>query len=291
VNNIGLVLEGGGMRGVYTGGVLEYFQEQQLYFPYVVGVSAGACNGASYISRQKGRNHKVTIDLVNHPNYISYKNLWRKRELFGMDFIFDEIPNSLVPFDYQTFEQVPEKFYIGTTDCHTGEPVFFEKSHCLRDDLSLVLKASSSIPLMAPVVKYKGLDLLDGGVSEPIPIHKSVRDGNDKHVVILTRPKGYQKQKQRFTWVLHKRFKQYPKLIEVMEHRYQKYNSSLQYIEEQERKGNAFVFRPSLSLKVGRIERNKEKLTELYTLGYNDAKKLHTQLNDWLEGSFDSCVE
>ncbi|QOY35739.1 patatin-like phospholipase family protein [Anaerobacillus isosaccharinicus] len=283
VEKVGLVLEGGGMRGVYTGGVLEYFQDHQLYFPYVVGVSAGACNGASYVSRQKGRNHQVTIDLVNHPNYISYKNFIRKKELFGMDFIFDEIPNKLVPFDYKTFWEVPQKFYIGTTDCHTGAPTYFEKSECSREGLSTVLKASSSIPLLAPIVSYNGKDLLDGGVSEPIPINKSIKDGNTKHVVILTRPQGYRKEKQRFSWLLHKPYRRYPKLIETMKMRHAMYNSSLQFIEEEEKKENVFVLRPSIPLKVGRIERDKDKLTELYQLGYNDARKQYSKLNKWLE--------
>ncbi|MDR2994393.1 MAG: patatin family protein, partial [Bacillus cereus] len=127
LENTGLVLEGGGMRGVYTGGILEYFMEQDLYFPYVIGVSAGACHAASYLSRQRNRNKTVNIDYASHPKYLSYKNLWRKRQLFDMDFIFHEIPEKHVPFDFETYFNSPERFLVGTTDCETGEPVYFEK--------------------------------------------------------------------------------------------------------------------------------------------------------------------
>lgn len=283
VENVGLVLEGGGMRGVYTGGVLEYFSEQELIFPYIIGVSAGACNAASYISRQKGRNKQVTIDLINHPKYLSYKNYLRNKQLLGMDFIFDEIPNQIVPFDYQTFAQAEQKFYIGTTDCHTGKPYYFEKSKLPNNDFATVLKASSSLPLIAPIVKYNGMNLLDGGISDPVPIKKSVLDGNKKNVVILTRNSGYQKKKQRFSWLLNRSYKNYPSLIEKMKERHNHYNFSLNYIEEQEKLGNIFVFRPSKALKVGRLERDKAKLTELYNLGYDDAKRLHQKLTTWLQ--------
>lgn len=283
MKNVGLVLEGGGMRGVYTAGVLEYFLDQGLFFPYIVGVSAGACNGASYVSRQKGRNYQVTIGLVNHPDYISYKNLFTKKELFGMKFIFHDVPKTHVPFDYETFAKVPQKFFIGATDCHTGKPVYFEKSSCIGEDLSNVLQASSSLPLMAPVVTYNGMDLLDGGISDPIPIKKAISDGFEKSVVILTRNLGYQKEKQRFGWMFHRLYRNYPKIVEAMQKRHENYNSTLKFIEEEEKKGKLFVFRPSIPLKVGRIERNKEKLTKLYELGYNDGKALYPKLINWLK--------
>ncbi|WNF38973.1 patatin family protein [Bacillaceae bacterium IKA-2] len=283
VVNIGLVLEGGGMRGVYTGGVLEYFSEQELIFPYIIGVSAGACNGASYISKQRGRNKQVTIDLIDHPKYLSYRNFLRHKQLLGMDFIFDEIPNQIVPFDYQTFAEAKQKFFIGTTDCHTGKPHYFEKNNLPSSDFATVLKASSSLPLIAPIVKYNGMELLDGGISDPVPIKKSVQDGNTKNVVILTRNSGYQKKKQAFPWLVNRPYKNYPELVEKMKERHNHYNSALNYIEEQETSGNAFVFRPSKTVKVSRLERDKSKLTELYNLGFNDAKELHEKLVSWLQ--------
>src|SRR5690625_116326 len=152
--NAGLVLEGGGMRGLYTAGVLEYFLEQNLYFPYNIGVSAGACMAASYLSRQKGRNKKVNLGYIDDKRYISFSNFIKNREVFGMDFIFDEIPNRLVPFDMSTFLKNSEEFVIVTTDCETGEPVYYDKTNH-GHDLVLLLRASSSLPFIASSVKYK----------------------------------------------------------------------------------------------------------------------------------------
>ena len=268
----GLVLEGGGMRGVFTAGVLQYFMEENLYLPYVIGVSAGACSGTSYISRQIERNKIVNIDFIKHPEYISFRNLFRKGELFGMDFIFDRLPNELAPFDFQTFNNAKETFIVGTTDCETGEPVYFDKASCQKDILTII-RASSSLPLMAPVIEYKGYKLLDGGISDPVPLLKSEKDGNRKNVVILTRNKGYVKKPQSFGWYFKRKYPQFQGLLTAMEKRYAVYNEMTAYIEEQEAKGNVFVIRPQEALKVGRIERNPAKLSDLYRQGYEVARK------------------
>jgi predicted patatin/cPLA2 family phospholipase len=140
----GLVLEGGGMRGVYTAGILEFFLEKALYFPYVIGVSAGACNAISYIAKQKGRNKRVNIEFIRDSRYLSYRNLWKEKSMFGMDFIFDELPNKLVPFDYETFQRTEHTFIVGATDCLTGKPVYFNNHQ--EDNMNVVLRASSSLP-------------------------------------------------------------------------------------------------------------------------------------------------
>src|SRR5690625_2786952 len=189
----GLVLEGGGMRGLYTAGVLEYFMEQNLYFPYNIGVSAGACMAASYLSRQKGRNKKVNIGFIEDKRYISFSNLIKDREVFGMDFIFDEIPNRLVPFDMDTFYENSEEFVIGTTDCETGKPVYYDKTNH-GEDLVLLLRASSSLPFVSSSVEYKGRHLLDGGIVDPIPIKKAQQDGFEKNVINLTKKEGTYKR-------------------------------------------------------------------------------------------------
>ncbi len=155
MKDVGLVLEGGGMRGVYTAGILEYFMEQNIYFPYVIGVSAGACMAASYLSRQMGRNRTVNIDFVNHPNYLSFRNFLRNKQLFGMDFIFDEIPNKHVPYDYESFYQSKEEFVVGTTDCESGQPVYFKKDD-YGNDMLKIIRASSSLPFVAPIIEFKG---------------------------------------------------------------------------------------------------------------------------------------
>ncbi|WP_308637407.1 patatin-like phospholipase family protein [Paenibacillus silvisoli] len=282
MESIGLVLEGGGMRGVYTAGVLDYFTEQNVYFPYTIGVSAGACMAASYLSRQLGRNRSVNVGLVNDPRYISWKNYWTKRELFGMDFIFDEIPNVLVPFDYAAFEASKEQFVIGTTDCDTGETVFYNRFE-EGFDLLTVLRASSSLPFIAPIVKHGGRNLLDGGISDPIPLRKAESDGNKRNVVVLTRDAGYRKSRNKFGWIVRRAFKQYPEFVKVMLRRHTIYNETLAYIDEQERKGNLFVIRPQQPLTVGRMERDKAKLDALYVQGYEDAKRLMPAIQVWMQ--------
>ncbi|THE13320.1 patatin family protein [Bacillus timonensis] len=281
VKDVGLVLEGGGMRGMYTAGILEYFMEQDLYFPYVVGVSAGACMAASYLSRQMGRNRTVNIDYVNHPNYLSFRNFVKHKQLFGMDFIFDEIPNKHVPYDYDTFYQSKEEFVVGTTDCETGEPMYFKKED-YGNDMLKVIRASSSLPFVAPIIEFKGKKLLDGGITDPIPLIKAQQDGNSKNVVILTRNRGYLKKKSNITWVVRRAFKQHPHLVKAMETRYKRYNDTLAYLDQEEKAGRVFVFSPTEPLEVGRVEKNPAKLTNLYELGLKDAAEQFDQFQKWL---------
>jgi predicted patatin/cPLA2 family phospholipase len=276
----GLVLEGGGMRGLYTAGVLDYFMERNLYFPYVVGVSAGACQACSYLSRQIGRNRKVNIDYIKDPRYLGYGNMLRRRELFGMDFIFDDIPNKLVPFDYQSFDRATERFVIGTTDCETGLPWYFEKGD--GNDILQVIRASSSLPFMAPVVRLAGKNLLDGGVTAPIPVHKSEQDGNTRNVLILTQHKEYRKKPAKLKWLARRLYSKYPNIVEAMYNRHNVYNQTLEYIEDLETRGRVFVIRPGQPLEVGRVERNPEKLTKLFEQGYADATQIYPDLQNWL---------
>ncbi|HLS34991.1 MAG TPA: patatin family protein [Bacillota bacterium] len=278
--NAGLVLEGGGMRGLYTAGVLEYFLEQNLYFPYNIGVSAGACMAASYLSRQKGRNKKVNLGYIDDKRYISFSNFIKNREVFGMDFIFDEIPNRLVPFDMSTFLKNSEEFVIVTTDCETGEPVYYDKTNH-GHDLVLLLRASSSLPFIASSVKYKGRKLLDGGITDPIPIKKAEEEGYEKNVIIMTKPVGYYKKKPGKLSRLIK-YKKHPIINDLLVARYKHYNETLQYISKQEDQGKVFVIRPSKTLPVGRMERKKERLEELYKLGWNDTKEQFDKLKKFL---------
>lgn len=277
----GLVLEGGGMRGVFTGGVLRFLMEKDIYLPYVIGVSAGACNGSSYVARQIDRNKIVNIDYIRHPEYMSVKNLLRKGELLGMDFIFNKLPNELVPFDFTTFNQASDEFIVGTTDCMTGEPVYFDKT-TYHQDILTIIRASSSLPLMAPIISYQGLSLLDGGIADPIPLLKAEKDDYKKNVVILTRNKGYMKGPQSFSWYLKRKYAPYQGLLTAIARRHQVYNETVSYIEEQERKGNVFVIRPSEKIEVARIERNPSKLNRLYDQGYKEASHQYQALKEFL---------
>jgi len=273
VNGVGLVLEGGGMRGIYTSGVLEYFLENDIEFPYVIGVSAGACSAASYLSKQFGRNLRLNTHYLKDPRYLSWRNYIKKREVFGMDFIFDEIPKNLDPFNFDAFRDNKSQFLVGTTDCYTGQPVYWSKDE-IEDDLLTIVRASSSLPFFAPVVEFRGKHLLDGGISDPIPIKKAEFDGYRKNVVVLTRNEGYRKKESKSYKLVKRKYPQYSGLVDAIMKRHEIYNETLDYLEEQEKKGNVCMIRPTNKLKVGRMEKNRKKLEELYQEGYDDAKKV-----------------
>lgn len=281
MKNIGLVLEGGGMRGLYTCGVLEYFMEKDLYFNYIIGVSAGICNAASYASKQMGRNEQVILNYINDSRYLSIRNLFREKSLFGMNFIFNEIPNKYVPFDFDTFHSFPFKFIIGATDCNTGKPVYFNKEN-IREGLE-ILKATASLPIISPIVKYKGFELLDGGISDSIPIMKSIKDGNKKNIIVLTRNLGYRKTPTKFTRLIKFKYKRYPALVETLLNRYKSYNETLDNIEQLEKEDKAIVIRPSRELKVGRYEKNTSKLRELLENGYEDTKEIYGRIQEFIK--------
>lgn len=271
MNDTGLILEGGGMRGLYTAGVLEYFAQEDIHFSYIIGVSAGACMAASFLSEQQGRNRTVSIDFVNDKRYLSFSNFIRRGELFGMDFIFDEIPNNIVPLDVKKIISGPDEFVIVTTNCQTGEPMYFYKEDYNEQTLGKLLRASSSIPFFADAVEHNGTYMLDGGIVDPIPIIKAESDGFAKNVVVLTKPRGYYKKQSRVSSIVN--YKKYPKVDERMKSRYKHYNERLDYVFNQEEKGNVVVIAPSEDAGVGRTTRKTEKLEKLYELGFNDAKE------------------
>jgi predicted patatin/cPLA2 family phospholipase len=280
MNKVGLVLEGGGMRGLYTCGALEFFMDKDLFFKYIVGVSAGASNAASYISKQKGRNEKVNLGFINDWRYMSIRNLLLKKSYFGMSFIFDEIPDKHVKFDYETFKNAECEFIVGTTDCNTGESVYFNKE-AVSENFD-VLKASCSLPFLSPIVKYKGYELLDGGISDSIPIEKSIIDGNDKNIIILTRNIDYRKEPLKNTRLMSMKYKKYPLLVDAMINRHKKYNDTLDRIEQLEKQGKALVIRASGELKVDRLEKNPEKLHNLFLEGYKDAEKSYEKIREFI---------
>ncbi|MCK5520381.1 MAG: patatin family protein [Candidatus Marinimicrobia bacterium] len=270
------------MRGVYTAGVLRLFMDKGLYFSYVIGVSMGACNAANYISRQPERNKIVNIRYVKDYRFLSYRRLFFKGELFGMDFLFDTIPNSLVPFDMQTFLESEQVCITTVTDCGTGDAVYYEKRDLGADYLT-VLRASASIPFAASPVHYKGRVLMDGGISDPIPILKSIKDGNTKNVIILTQPRDYRKKYSFFTRLVHLRYYKYPDFCKKFERRYALYNETLDAIDLLEKQNQVFVIRPGRDKAVGRTERDKEKLYALYDQGFSDASGCYDDLCLYLE--------
>lgn len=276
------------MRGVYTAGVLQKFMEEDLFADYVIGVSAGACNAASYLSRQSGRNREVMIDYVKHPDYISVKNLLKKRELFGMNLIFDDIPNRLVPFDYTGFGASLEEFVVGTTDCMTGEAIYYRKP-LPPEELLAVVRASSSLPFMSRPVEYNGRLLMDGSLADPLPIRQALSDGVTKPIVVLTREGSYRKRHTPFQRIAPAFARQYPGLARALEERQHVYNESLAHIEALEESGDAIIVRPRNLHRLRGIERDQERLAALYIQGYRDAELIVPRAKNFI-GSPDTLT-
>lgn len=279
---IGLVLEGGGMRGLYTGGVLDALTDENLLADYVVGVSAGACNGVSYVSGQRGRNLRINTVRVQDKRYLGLGNFLRTGSIFGMDFIFDEIPNRLEPFDYAAFQASSIDFEAGVSDVQTGLPVYFGKAE-IRDH-SLVLRASSSIPCFAPMVRYKGRDYLDGGASDPIPVRRALEQGCDRVVVVLTRERGFVKSPEAGRRFYTRKYRHYPGVVRMLDRRHAVYNETLSYLKELEKEGRALVLAPEQPLGIGRYEKHVDKLKAAYDLGYAHTQALASRLRDFFTG-------
>jgi len=277
-----LVLEGGGLRGVYTAGVLDLFLDKDFHAPYIIGVSAGACQAYSYISKQRGRSFRVSADFINDHRYLSLRNLIFKGEIFGMDFMFDEIPQRLIPFDYDEFYGSEQEFVIGATNCATGLCEYFYKRD--KHDMLMIGRASSSLPLLSKVVTLNNKPYLDGGIAMPIPLVKALQDGFKKNIVILTRDGEYRRKPSKHSLRLMKlMYRKYPQLGKTYAKRADEYNSMLGYIERQEKKGNVFVIRPKKPVTVGRMERDVVKLRAFYEEGYKDAKEIWPRLEKWVK--------
>ncbi len=283
MKKLGLVLEGGGMRGIYTTGVLDFFMDNNLYVPYVIGVSAGACQGVSYVSRQRGRGKKAILNHIENPRYISKRNLLFKHSVMDMDFVFDEIPNIYEPFDYDTFFESEQKFILVATACKTGEAIYLDGKKDKSEEFLLnACRASSSLPFLTPVVYIDKEPVLDGGIADSIPIRKSIVDGNEKNIIVLTRGKEYRKKPSKTGFIAKKMYKDYPKLQETLENRYKVYNETLDYIEKLEEQEDVFVIRPRKKVEIKRMEKNKSKLADFYKTGYEDTRAIWKDLEDWL---------
>ncbi|PKM51036.1 MAG: patatin family protein [Firmicutes bacterium HGW-Firmicutes-7] len=280
-----LILEGGGMRGAYTAGVMQFFLEKELELPYVIGVSAGICQAMSYVSKQHGRNKQVTIEMAVDPRYIRYKGILDGTGLFNMDFIFDQIPNEIVKYDYEAFRKSSQKLVAVATDCKTGRPVYLDcHDSTSNDELNMMVRASSSLPLFAPVVKLRDMELLDGGISDSIPIEKAISDGNEKNIVVLTRCYGYRKKPSRGL-ILYKVLlgSGCKGAIEALKNRYKNYNKALDDLDKYRNDGLAYVIAPSRDLNIKRAEKDIEKLEQLYELGYHDAEQQYDDIISYLE--------
>ncbi len=265
-NLSGLVLEGGGMRGVFTCGVLDNFMDRGIRFPYTIGVSAGACNGLSYMSGQRGRAKYSNIDLLEKYNYIGLKYLLKKRNIMDFDLLFQEFPEHILPYDYEAYFNCPERYVMVTTNCLTGEANYFEEKHS-KERVIHIVRASSSLPFVCPIAYIDGIPMLDGGIVDSIPLMRARQDGYTRNVVVLTRNRGYRKDIQG-TKVPPFIYRQYPRLRAAINMRSRVYNEQLDLVERMEDAGEITVIRPQKPVTVDRIERDIRKLTELYEEGY-----------------------
>ncbi len=274
--NTGLVLEGGGMRGVFTDGVLDYFLDAHIDFSYAVAVSAGACNGLSYKSRQRGRAKVTNIDLLERYRYIGMKYLWSQHSILDRKTLYDTIPNEVLPFDYDTCFANPMTFEMVTTNCRTGKACYLTEDHDAQRLLD-VAKASSSLPYVCPIVWIDGEPMLDGGIVDSIPVMRALETGHKRPVVVLTRNRGY-RENGRDIKIPKYIYRKYPRLRVLLSKRHAIYNEQLDMVERMEDEGSIIAIRPMRPMEVGRLESNVEKLTALYNEGYECAKRVFEAL-------------
>ncbi|MCI5503598.1 MAG: patatin family protein [Anaerobutyricum sp.] len=277
----GLILEGGGMRGVYTAGVLDAFLEENIEFSSIYGVSAGSCHACSYMSKQKGRAYRVNVDYLDDPNYCGVKSYLKTGNVFGADMLYSQIPNVLDPFDYEEFEKYPGKFFAVLTNLETGEPEYIRVKDLKKQ--MWAVRASSSLPLVSKTLVVKGRHYLDGGIADSIPIRRSIEAGNEKNVVILTREDSYRKTPNELMPLMKLRYSHSKAFLEKAENRHIRYNETLDFLKKEEEEGRTFVIRPSEKVNVGRVEKNKDKLEHLYNIGLEDGRKSMEAMKKYLE--------
>lgn len=261
-----LVLEGGGMRGVFTSGVLDAFMKHDLTFPYIVAVSAGACNGMSHVSHQPRRARISNIDYLARYKYIGLRHLVTQGCIFDRELLYDKFPNQYLPFDFDTFFSSPMTFEMVTTNCLTGLPMYLSERHDRQRALDIV-RASSSLPYVSKIVDVDGIPMLDGGIVDSIPLQHAIDMGHPTNVLVLTRNRGYRDTGKdmkipRFI------YRKYPRLRVVLSRRLAAYNAQLEYVERMEDEGRVICIRPERPMEVDRIEKDIAKLERLYEEGF-----------------------
>ncbi|MBR4023213.1 MAG: patatin family protein [Ruminococcus sp.] len=278
----GLVLEGGAMRGIFTAGVTDIMMENGIDFDGVIGVSAGAAFGCNYKSKQNGRAIRYNLKFCNDKRFCSVQSLIKTGDMFGAEFCYHELPSKHDIFDTKTFEENPQEFYVVCTDVITGKPVYKRLDKAEYNDLEWI-RASASMPLASRIVEIDGYKLLDGGISDSIPLAYFQKIGYEKCVVILTQPKGYIKTPSKSIYAAKLMLRKYPELIKTLENRPEVYNKQVKYIRNEEKKGNVFVIAPEEKLPVNRVEHDADKLRAVYEIGRKIGKNRLNDLKAFLE--------
>ena len=276
----GLVLEGGGFRGIYTAGVLDVFLEHGISFDGVIGVSAGTAHGCSYLSGQKGRSIDYYTKYCDDPRFVSFKNFIKTGNIVGVQFTYHDLPEKLVPYDFEAFKAQKSEFYVTVSNLESGKAEYIK----INDMLTEIdyLRASASLPYFSRIVELNNKKYLDGGCCDGIPIKAFREMGYKKNVVVLTRHDGFAKKKEHGLFARLK-YRKYPKFVNALLQLHERYNKTLEYIRELEKSGEVFVIRPSEELKIGRTEHDVGKVRATYEIGIRDAERIIEEVKKWLD--------
>ena len=279
----GLVLEGGTFRPIFSAGIMDAMVKHNVMFPYCIGVSAGITDGFSYASKQIGRNLEILKQYRNDKRYLGAGNMLKSRSLFGIEFVFEEIPNTLLPFDWETFAAYEGRFLVGVTNARTGKTEYLDGKKL--DKKNSMVKATCAIPLMFPPVLIEGQEYYDGGICDPIPVRKALADGNDKLLIVLTRPKGYEKTLGSSSKIAARLLKRkYPNLVEPLLTRHAIYNETVRFCDELERQGKAIVLRPAEEGIIDSMEKDVDKIVASYQYGYRLAERRMDEIAALFQG-------
>lgn len=278
----GLILEGGAMRGMFTAGVIDVMMENEIAFDGAIGVSAGAAFGCNYKSGQIGRVLRYNTKFCRDRRFSGVGSLIKTGNIYNTDFAYGEVPLKYDIFDFEAYENNPMDFYVVCTDIETGEAVYHNYQG-MEDHGFDWIRASASMPLVSQIVEIDGRKLLDGGMADSIPVKYFEDSGYNKNIVVLTQPENYIKKKNSLMPLIRIKYKNYPKLIETMQNRHLTYNQTLSYISQREKEGNLFVIRPKEKLQIGKIEKNPEKLREIYELGRETVLPRIPEMKDFLQ--------
>jgi len=276
----GLVLEGGGVRGIYTAGVLDVFMEHGITFDGVIGVSAGAIHGCSYLSGQKGRSIRYYKKYCNDPRFMSFKSWLKTGDIVGADFCYRELPDVLDPYDHEAFHKCNTPFYVTCSNVETGQAEYIQVTD-MKKQID-ALRASASLPYFSRIVKIGDKKYLDGGCTDSIPIEAFQQLGYEKNVVVLTRDAAYRKEPE--LPALPKLFyRRYKAFAGALLDRHTSYNRTVERILELEKEGRIFVIRPAQPLNIGRMEKDPENVQRVYDIGYADGKKYLQDMLTWMQ--------
>ena len=278
---VGLVLEGGAKRGIYTAGVLDVMLEHNLLADGVFGVSAGAIHGCSYVSKQIGRSIRYNMKYGNDYRFMSFKSLFLTGNMVDTEFCYHDLPEKLDPYDNDVFMKSGIEFYAVCSNVESGKPEYI-KCKDMFADIDYI-RASASMPLVSQIVEVGGKKLLDGGIADSIPLKAAENHGFEKNIVVLTRPQGYRKKKASLRWLIAWIYRKYPNFVKAFIERPEMYNAELDYIEKQKKAGKILVIRPSKLIKIKKMEPNLRIVREMYDLGRSDALKMIDKIEEYIK--------